>query len=529
MEKSGPSTYTLNISPVLKETVDDAFDEIVSSVTDDSDCYDAIQDEMHLGPFSGPIPLKNVGAIYIAKGLSIICEENRSSLVSKLNHVNLSNQKIGWRGLSIICDVLSNFDIQTFDFENNALFPNEAGNDAIHNVSKFLLRDKLVALSLSKNTLVTFDRSKKPSLAWLLTILFNLKELKILRLRNRLTKKFKIALGNLLLESPNTPGLYSSFLCNKFRVQQNEKCVTINPDRLVCNSDDIVLLAGILSNHSCVQSLDIRKQSINKIGATALASLISKNQNIRSLNLQSSLLGDYGLQTLSKCVLLPQSKVTYLNIVATKVTEVGLLNFAQSILEMKEQTSALAYLVTNSFCINTDTKSLSIRKTYRESDIMMILSLLSLNNNSTLKILNLRNMKVNIRREVQVRQHFCNMIKRNDFIKFLNIADTFLDTGSTALVLDAIGENYGLINIVISSRWRSSCSLGDWNNAIMKRRAQIPLVYEIKVLVMSILNRYSFERSFPAELVRYIFDLCKENRIICFAPCLPKYYSSGGP
>ena len=63
----------------------------------------------------------------------------------------------------------------------------------------------------------------------------------------------------------------------------------------------------------------------------------------------------------------------------------------------------------------------------------------------------------------------------------------------------------------------------------MKRRAQIPLVYEIKVLVMSILNRYSFERSFPAELVRYIFDLCKENRIICFAPCLPKYYSSGGP
>ena len=58
MEKSGPSTYTLNISPVLKETVDDAFDEIVSSVTDDSDCYDAIQDEMHLGPFSGPIPLK---------------------------------------------------------------------------------------------------------------------------------------------------------------------------------------------------------------------------------------------------------------------------------------------------------------------------------------------------------------------------------------------------------------------------------------------------------------------------------------
>ena len=91
MEKSGPSTYTLNISPVLKETVDDAFDEIVSSVTDDSDCYDAIQDEMHLGPFSGHIPLKNVGAIYIAKGLSIICEENRSSLVSKLNHVNLSN------------------------------------------------------------------------------------------------------------------------------------------------------------------------------------------------------------------------------------------------------------------------------------------------------------------------------------------------------------------------------------------------------------------------------------------------------
>ena len=95
----------------------------------------------------------------------------------------MSNQKIGWRGLSIICDVLYNFDIKTFDFENNALFPNEAGNDAIHNVSKFLLRDKLVALSLSKNTLITFDRSKKPSLAWLLTILFNLKELKILRLQ----------------------------------------------------------------------------------------------------------------------------------------------------------------------------------------------------------------------------------------------------------------------------------------------------------------------------------------------------------
>ena len=138
-------------------------------------------------------------------------------------------------------------------------------------------------------------------------------------------------------------------------------------------------------------------------------------------------------------------------------------------------------------------------------------------------------MKVNIRREVQVRQHFCNMIKRNDFIKFLNIADTFLDTGSTALVLDAIGENNGLINIVISSRLRSSCLVSDWNNAIIQRRAQIPLVYEIKVLVMSILNRYSFERFFPAELVHYIFELCKENRIISFAPCLPKYYTSGGP
>ena len=134
----------------MKESVDEVFDEIVSSVTDDNDCYDAIQAEMHLGPFSGPIPLKNVGAIYIAKGLSIIYEEKRSSLVSKLTHVNLSNQKIGWGGLSIICDVLYNFDIQTFDFENNALFPNEAGNDAIHNVSKFLLRDKLVALSLSR-------------------------------------------------------------------------------------------------------------------------------------------------------------------------------------------------------------------------------------------------------------------------------------------------------------------------------------------------------------------------------------------
>ena len=72
----------------------------------------------------------------------------------------------------------------------------------------------------------------------------NLKELKILRLQNRLTKKFKLALGNLLLESPSTPGLYSSFLCNKFRVHQNEECVTINPDSLSCNSDDIVLLAG---------------------------------------------------------------------------------------------------------------------------------------------------------------------------------------------------------------------------------------------------------------------------------------------
>ena len=75
MQKSG-SKDALNLNPLLKESVDEVFDEIVSSVTDDNDCYDAIQAEMHLGPFSGPIPLKNVGAIYIAKGLSIIYEEN---------------------------------------------------------------------------------------------------------------------------------------------------------------------------------------------------------------------------------------------------------------------------------------------------------------------------------------------------------------------------------------------------------------------------------------------------------------------
>ena len=218
------------------------------------------------------------------------------------------------------------------------------------------------------------------------------------------------------------------------------------------------------------------------------------------------------------CIVAPE-KVTYLNIAATKVTAVGLANFAESILKMKERTSALAYLVTNSFCIGTGTRSLSIRKTYRESDIMMVFALLSLNNNSTLKILNLRNMKVNIRREVQVRQHFCNMIKRNDFIKFLNIADTFLDTGSTALVLDAIGENYGLINIVISSRWRSSCSLGDWNNAIMKRRAQIPLVYEIKVLVMSILNRYALIVPFQQNwCVTYLIYVKKIGLFACSMP-----------
>ena len=246
--------------------------------------------------------------------------------------------------------------------------------------------------------------------------------------------------------------------------------------------------------------------------------------------LQFSLLGDYGFRALSDCLLLPQSKVTYLNISATKVTEVGLARFAESILRMEEvRKSALAYLVTNSFCIDASTKSLSIRKTYRESDIMMVFALLSLNNNVTLKILNVRNMKINIRREAQVRQHFCNMIKRNDFLKFLNIADTFLDTSNTSLVLDAIGNNCSLINIVISSRWRGSSSASDWNNAIIQRRAQIPLVYEIKLLVVLIVNRYNFGRSFPTDLVHYIFEFCKENRVIGFAPCLPKYYASGGP
>ena len=63
-KRVGHRTDALTISPVLKESVDDVFDELVSSVTDDSDCYDAIQAEMHLGPFSGPIPLKNWGDLH---------------------------------------------------------------------------------------------------------------------------------------------------------------------------------------------------------------------------------------------------------------------------------------------------------------------------------------------------------------------------------------------------------------------------------------------------------------------------------
>ena len=71
------------------------------------------------------------------------------------------------------------------------------------------------------------------------------------------------------------------------------------------------------------------------------------------------------------CLLL--QVVTYLNIAATKVTAVGLANFAESIL-LNERTDICAcILATNSFCIGTGTRSLSIRKTYRESDIMMVL------------------------------------------------------------------------------------------------------------------------------------------------------------
>ena len=350
----------IKLHKFLKTNVDEIVEKIQSVATSRESEKQTV---VNVGPFHNDRTpaLKNAGIVYLAKGIQIILANYPRATMASLKHINLANQKIGWSGFSELALVLSKpkFNLVTFDFSNNNLFPNKATVGMVNNVSRFLSKDTLVGLTLSSNTLITFDENKLPSLSWLLSVLSNLKNLKILRLQNRLTKKFKLALGNILLDkydangvSADASGLYSSFLCNKFHILPKETDITILPFEAdtsyedgddICNSDDIVLLAGILTNHEKINKLSINKHSINSVGANALSRLIANNKQIVELNLKFSILGDLGLKMLLDGLLLSKSSVVFLNIASTKVTEVGLAHFARELSNLGSGYCNLAY------------------------------------------------------------------------------------------------------------------------------------------------------------------------------------------
>ena len=554
--------YTVKLHKNVKLAVDKVISELqsVASASSDSDVEENehFQTIVKIGPFRNVLSsLGNNGVTYLAKSIQMISISNPKAAILSLKHIDLSNQKIGWKGLSTLSSVLSNskFSVKTFDFQNNNLFPNKATVDMINNVSAFLMRDTLIGLTLSNNTLITFDKNKLPSLSWLLFILSSIKHLKILRLQNRLTKNFKLALGNILLDKchgrenfndsneSSASGLFSSFVCSKFSVSSKETNVAILPSRnenvsddgdnkddkmdILCNSEDIVLLAGILTNHKKIRKLAINKQSINSIGAGALSKLIRNNQHIVELNLKFSTLGDLGLKVLLHGLLSKKSNIQSLNIASTKVTEVGLDYFSKELCNLENNFCKLAYLTTSSFQITSNTISLSMLRTYRESDIILICALLSLNNNKQLKILNIRNIKVHGKREVEIRKCFSTMIRKSLFLKILNIADTVLDANSgNSCILGALEDNLHLTNVIISRR----CSnFTTWANAITKQRKTVPVKYENIILLIYKIQQYSFETNFSVDLIRYILKFAEDERVISFPPKAPTYFSSGGP
>ena len=116
-----------------------------------------------------------------------------------------------------------------------------------------------------------------------------------------------------------------------------------------------------------------------------------------------------------------KSNIQSLNIASTKVTEVGLDYFSKELCNLENNFCKLAYLTTSSFQITSNTISLSMLRTYRESDIILICALLSLNNNKKLKILNIRNIKVHGKREVEIRKCFSTMIRKSLFLKIYNM------------------------------------------------------------------------------------------------------------
>ena len=179
--------YTVKLHKNVKLAVDKVISELqsVASASSDSDVEENehFQTIVKIGPFRNALSsLGNNGVTYLAKSIQMISISNPKAAILSLKHIDLSNQKIGWKGLSTLSSVLSNskFSVKTFDFQNNNLFPNKATVDMINNVSAFLMRDTLIGLTLSNNTLITFDKNKLPSLSWLLFILSSIKHLKIL-------------------------------------------------------------------------------------------------------------------------------------------------------------------------------------------------------------------------------------------------------------------------------------------------------------------------------------------------------------
>lgn len=505
---------------------------------------DALEDDTVLSFNADEICLREEGGHVLYKSLK------SKTTMHNLLHAALPKQKLGWNVIGELSKLFlaECVCLRSLDISYCFLLPDERATVQNAKALEQLIvrRESLLALDISGNNLLVPGASARVNTAdaesmgmdWFLNCVSTNTHLEVLRMVEvRLTQPIRLALGKALLK--NTKGKLASFVGEKLSISRRDvELVIATPvdNEQILNSDDCVLLCGILASHPSVMSLTLRNQSVGKDGAGALAHLLWRNKKLRVLDLEGSFLGDAGFRKLMRGLLRSGEEYTdafgdahgiiSLNIASTRVTEYSLGEFGVCLLQLMQNNRTehnakrLKYIETNSLRISPKDSSFTLKASHRSTDVVLLLALLCNNISITSLKFNGWSCESNVR-EPEIVRALSVMLSRNSSIKMLDLSSSFLDSSYSSQVIQALAASD-------TQRIRTLC-LGkhveesSWKRALEGNLGNVlPLEFDARISFLFVLKSWARTTGvdclspylLPTDMIKLIFELAADSRTV---------------
>lgn len=447
----------------------------------------------------------------------------------KIVHLALGRQKLGWKvvgKLSSLC-LKCDWPLRSLDLSFNSLMPLQdekkiVEESAVYLHNLILRKRSLIAIDLSGNNLY-IHCGDSLNMNWYVSCLSGNSHLQIVRTTEILTdQQTNLRLGNALMRS--TKSKIGSYTCSKFQISKKLVELNISVTRSTVpslNSEDVVLLCGILRSHQCITSLHLCNQSIRLAGASALAKLIIKSSTLSELNLSGAFLGDAGLAKLVEGVLgsgRNSQQFQYLNISKSRgVTEVGLSSFASRLLESAVSSvmfCPLKYLETHTLRVTEDVTELTFREKNRTCDVLLAFGLLCFND--SVKALDISGWSCELpSREPEVLRALITMLKVNTILHALNVSFTFLDRNYAPSLLDFFHNNLSRVAQLKVAQYCFQESKR-WESALTSQSMEVSMrVRERKCFALCV-RQLGLDCLLPQEMFLHIFEFAAERKEILY-------------